>query len=90
MSEDEYPWDDGEENPHEDPARYYTYCFPQTAESLPANFSVWAATNEASFLHGRFVFAGWDVNELKGLLERDGLLESPDFLKVGVKGTDRP
>jgi hypothetical protein len=76
-------------NPHEDPARYHTHCVCLTAESLPANFAVWAATNEASFLHGRFVSAAWDVKELRGVLERDGLLQSPDFLKIGVKGTDR-
>ncbi|KAF5641737.1 peroxisomal short-chain alcohol dehydrogenase [Fusarium tjaetaba] len=34
-------------------------------ENLPGHFSVWAATPEASFLHGRFVWANWDVDELK-------------------------
>lgn len=89
MSKDEYAWDDGEENPHEDPARYHTYCVYITVESLPANFAVWAATNEARFLHGRFVFAKWDVKEVMDVLEREGLLECPNLLKVGVKGTER-
>lgn len=33
--------------------------------SLPADFLVWAASDEAAFLRGRFVFAAWDVDELK-------------------------
>ncbi|KAF5543865.1 peroxisomal short-chain alcohol dehydrogenase [Fusarium napiforme] len=34
-------------------------------ENLPGHFSVWTATTEASFIHGRFVRANWDVDELK-------------------------
>ncbi|KAI1311997.1 cellulase signal transduction associated dehydrogenase [Xylaria venustula] len=33
--------------------------------SLPANFLVWIASPEASFLRGKLVFAAWDVEELK-------------------------
>ncbi|KAH7419814.1 hypothetical protein BKA64DRAFT_699831 [Cadophora sp. MPI-SDFR-AT-0126] len=32
---------------------------------LPGNFCVWLASAEADFLHGRFVWANWDVDELK-------------------------
>jgi hypothetical protein len=76
-------------NADEDLASYHAYCFSETAESLPANFAVWAATNKARFLHGRFVTATWDVKELKGALERDGLVRSPSFLKIGVKKAER-
>jgi NAD(P)-dependent dehydrogenase (short-subunit alcohol dehydrogenase family) len=33
--------------------------------SLPAHFMVWAASDEAKFLNGKFVWANWDVDELK-------------------------
>ncbi|KAJ3526328.1 hypothetical protein NM208_g11110 [Fusarium decemcellulare] len=33
--------------------------------SLPGDFAVWAASDEAKFLSGRFVWATWDVDELK-------------------------
>ena len=33
--------------------------------NLPASFMVWAASKEAKFLNGRFVWANWDVDELK-------------------------
>jgi NAD(P)-dependent dehydrogenase (short-subunit alcohol dehydrogenase family) len=32
---------------------------------LPAAFSVWLASPEADFLKGRFIWANWDVAELK-------------------------
>ncbi|KAI0424542.1 cellulase signal transduction associated dehydrogenase [Xylaria sp. FL1042] len=33
--------------------------------SLPVDFLVWIASPEAKFLHGKLVFAAWDVEELK-------------------------
>ncbi|KAF2420125.1 oxidoreductase [Tothia fuscella] len=33
--------------------------------SLPANFNVWLASPEAVFLKGKFLWANWDVDELK-------------------------
>jgi hypothetical protein len=33
--------------------------------SLPADFSVWLASPEARFLKGKFLWANWDVDELK-------------------------
>lgn len=33
--------------------------------SLPASFSVWLASTEARFLKGKFLWANWDVDELK-------------------------
>ncbi|KAE9395774.1 short-chain dehydrogenase/reductase [Gymnopus androsaceus JB14] len=55
--------------------------------ALPADFSVWAASPEASWLHGRFLWAHWDVDELRA----DGEVlqqfnDESGFLKVGVQG----
>ncbi|KAJ3890083.1 short-chain dehydrogenase/reductase [Lentinula edodes] len=55
--------------------------------ALPADYAVWAASPEASWLHGRFVWAHWDVDELKAdknILKR--LEEEKGFLKVAVQG----
>ncbi|KAM5347613.1 hypothetical protein ACJ41O_007437 [Fusarium nematophilum] len=53
---------------------------------LPAHFAVWAATPEADFLHGRLVWANWDVDELKDEAFRKQLDENPNLLTVGVEG----
>ncbi|EXL94522.1 hypothetical protein NOF04DRAFT_11487 [Fusarium oxysporum II5] len=53
---------------------------------LPAHFVVWAASPQAEFLHGRFVWANWDVNELKSHAFRKQLEENPNLLTVGVEG----
>ena len=51
---------------------------------LPGQFAVWLASQEATFLKGRFVWANWDVQELG---ERKGSFESdPQLLKVGLIG----
>ncbi|KAF5252332.1 hypothetical protein FANTH_2632 [Fusarium anthophilum] len=55
-------------------------------ENLPGHFSVWAASPEASFLHGRFVWANWDVDELKTGPVREQIDSDEHFLKVGVEG----
>lgn len=53
---------------------------------LPASFAVWASTKEAAFLHGRFVWASWDIEEYsKGEIRRR-IDEDPSFLTVGVAG----
>ncbi|KAI1636377.1 putative short-chain dehydrogenase [Biscogniauxia mediterranea] len=53
---------------------------------LPGNFAVWAASPEARFLHGRFVWVNWDVDELKTGSIRERIDNDPDFLKIGVNG----
>ncbi|KIK50246.1 hypothetical protein GYMLUDRAFT_183035 [Collybiopsis luxurians FD-317 M1] len=53
--------------------------------ALPADFSVWAASSEASWLHGRYVWAHWDVEELKENISKR-VEEERGFLKVGVEG----
>ena len=38
---------------------------------MPADFTVWAASPESAFLgSGRFIWAHWDVVELKQLYEK--------------------
>jgi hypothetical protein len=32
---------------------------------LPASFIVWATSPEADFLKGKFIWANWDIDELK-------------------------
>ncbi|KAJ3552082.1 hypothetical protein NPX13_g11200 [Xylaria arbuscula] len=53
---------------------------------LPGHFAVWAASPEASFLHGRFVWASWDVDQLKNGELRKQIDEDSQFLRVGVIG----
>ncbi|KAJ3913185.1 short-chain dehydrogenase/reductase [Lentinula edodes] len=55
--------------------------------ALPADFAVWSASPEAAWLHGRFVWAHWDVDELKSDKEITKRLEQESgFLKVAVQG----
>ncbi|TLD04346.1 uncharacterized protein PgNI_12011 [Pyricularia grisea] len=54
-------------------------------ENLPGNFAVWAASPEATFLHGRFVWANWDVVEMKNVIG-PRVEEDEHFLKVGIEG----
>lgn len=56
------------------------------AENLPGNLAVWAASNEARFLHGRFIWSNWDVEEIKGGSVGKRIEEERNFLKVGVEG----
>ncbi|KPM46349.1 hypothetical protein AK830_g188 [Neonectria ditissima] len=53
---------------------------------LPGDFAVWAASDEAQFLHGRFVWALWDVNKLKAGPVRERIDKEDTFLKVGIHG----
>ncbi|KAI1114535.1 NAD(P)-binding protein [Nemania sp. NC0429] len=59
---------------------------PWDSADLAAHFAVWSASAEARFLHGRFVWAAWDVNELRTGAIRERLDNDPDFLRVGVQG----
>ncbi|KIK66729.1 hypothetical protein GYMLUDRAFT_238965 [Collybiopsis luxurians FD-317 M1] len=60
--------------------------------SLAADYAVWAASPEASWLHGRYVYAHWDVDEFKNLVnELDSdvgkLFKSEKgYLKAGIIG----
>ncbi|KAI0161127.1 NAD(P)-binding protein [Hypoxylon sp. FL1284] len=54
--------------------------------ALSGQFAVWAATPDAAFLHGRFVWANWDVEGLKTGELRKRIDEDPEYLKIGVNG----
>lgn len=56
------------------------------SENIPGGFAVWAASPEAQFLHGRFVWSTWDVNDLASGELRSQIDSDPWLLKVGVKG----
>ncbi|KAF4336465.1 peroxisomal short-chain alcohol dehydrogenase [Fusarium beomiforme] len=50
--------------------------------SLPSDFAVWAASDEAKFLNRKFVECMWDVDELKAA--KDEFKESWEKLTVGL------
>lgn len=54
--------------------------------SLPAGAAVWLASPEAVFLHGRFVWASWDVDELKQGGLRQHIDDNMVFLQMGING----
>jgi hypothetical protein len=51
--------------------------------NLPAHFLVWLASQEAKFLKGKFVWANWDVEDLKS---RAKDLEGSLLLTIGLHG----
>ncbi|GMG30698.1 unnamed protein product [Aspergillus oryzae] len=51
--------------------------------SLPASFNVWLASREARFLRGKFLWANWDVDELKA--QEEDIEASPRF-SIGLVG----
>ncbi len=55
-------------------------------ENLPGHYAVWAASDEAKFLHGRFTWAAWDVDEISSGPIRDRITADGNYLKVGVVG----
>jgi hypothetical protein len=54
--------------------------------SLPADFCVWLASDEAAFLKGKYVFANWDVDELKEKAKR---LRGTGELEMWIDGMPR-
>ncbi|KAJ6149675.1 hypothetical protein N7471_000874 [Penicillium samsonianum] len=55
-------------------------------EDLPGHYAVWAASDEAQFLHGRFTWAAWDVDEISSGKIRERIDGDVNYLKVGVTG----
>jgi hypothetical protein len=53
------------------------------AVELPGTFVVWAASDEAKFLNGKFVWAHWDVDDLKAM-KKD--IEGTDKFTLGLLG----
>ncbi|KAB5571747.1 hypothetical protein GE09DRAFT_1267992 [Coniochaeta sp. 2T2.1] len=54
--------------------------------SLPGNFSVWTTSEEASFLHGRFVACHWDVDELINDGVKQQIEADYHYLTIGLLG----
>ena len=54
--------------------------------SLSSDMAVWLAGENAGFLHGRYIWANWDAEELMGMKEQ--LLADPGYLKIGITGLD--
>ncbi|KAI1870064.1 hypothetical protein JX265_006234 [Neoarthrinium moseri] len=67
-------------------AGYTEEDFAWNDPNLPGQFAVWAASSEARFLHGRFVWTEWDVDELKHGKIRSRIDEDPAYLRIGVIG----
>jgi hypothetical protein len=56
------------------------------SDNLPGDYSVWASTAAASFLHGRFVWTNWDVEEL---IQRKAEIQADNgLLKIGLQGVE--
>ncbi|RFU26478.1 hypothetical protein B7463_g9865, partial [Scytalidium lignicola] len=51
--------------------------------SLPASFNVWLASPESRFLKGKFLWANWDVDELKAQAKE---IEASTLLSIGLGG----
>ena len=52
---------------------------------LPAHFLVWIASDEAAFLRNKFVWANWDVEELKARAEE---IQTSPLLRVSLNSVD--
>lgn len=50
---------------------------------LPADFTVWALSDEARFLKGKLVWANWDAEELKA--QKDAIAKS-NLLTISIQG----
>ncbi|CAI6339128.1 unnamed protein product [Periconia digitata] len=53
---------------------------------LPGSYGVWAASDEAAFLHGRTVWAAWDVEELANGDVGKLIKSDPDYLQMSLVG----
>ncbi|VUC36265.1 unnamed protein product [Clonostachys rosea] len=58
---------------------------PMDEAELPGQFCVWLASKEAKFLKNRYVWANWDVDELKSRAQE---IESSFLLKIKLDGMD--
>ncbi|KAH7186103.1 uncharacterized protein B0J16DRAFT_363143 [Fusarium flagelliforme] len=56
--------------------------------SLPSSTAVWAASDEAAFLNGRFIWSSWDVEELASGELGKRIENDENFLRVGVHGLE--
>ena len=56
------------------------------SDDLPGGFALWLASKEAAFMHGRYAYASWDVEQLATGPLRKRIDEDPYFLRVNVDG----
>ncbi|KAJ5750844.1 hypothetical protein N7533_007872 [Penicillium manginii] len=56
---------------------------PLDSVELSGDFAVWLASEEASFLNGRYVWANWDVDELKAKASE---IQSGQLLTASIQG----
>jgi hypothetical protein len=61
-------------------------CGPSETVKLPSDFGVWAASSEAAFLHGRFVWAAWDLGEMRSEEVLKRIKSDHDFLTFRLVG----
>ncbi|KAI0540697.1 hypothetical protein GGR58DRAFT_459670 [Xylaria digitata] len=61
-------------------------AWPGDDINLSAHFLVWAASDDAKFLKNKFVWANWDVDEMKA---REGEIAGSPELMVGLNGFPR-
>jgi hypothetical protein len=52
--------------------------------ALSGDFVTWAISPEARFLNGRFVWANWDVDEVKDTAPQ--LAKDPEMFTMGLRG----
>lgn len=57
----------------------------QLTVELPAHFLVWIASDEAAFLRNKFVWANWDVEELKARAEE---IRKSFLMRVSLNGVE--
>jgi hypothetical protein len=55
-------------------------------EKLSAHMALWLTDKETGYLHGRFVWANWDAEELVKM--KPLLMMDPGLLKVGITGIE--
>jgi NADP-dependent 3-hydroxy acid dehydrogenase YdfG len=80
------PWDDGKSDPRRiDHIHYLLIIKLSGPVELPGDFVVWAVSPEARFLNGRFVWANWDVDELKA--DKDAIVANPHKFTLGLIGS---
>lgn len=58
-------------------------CADGDSAQLAGDFTVWAASEEARFLKGKFVWVNWDVEELKS---KQVEIESTALMTLGLDG----
>ncbi|KAI8945083.1 hypothetical protein F4801DRAFT_150473 [Xylaria longipes] len=63
---------------------YFTWTLTFCSDDLPAHYAVWAASDEAAFLHGRYTGTEWYVEELSSGEVRKRIDDDSKYLRIGV------